>query len=91
MIVEDDRTDEQKRRLTVLIVGTDRFMSGWGLAKGGSSVAAWACGSNWREVLNEIKGRSDMKRVRMVYDSPRKYRPRNAAHFHIYTRDPQEG
>ena len=36
MIMQDDRTEAQRKTHTLAIGGTDRFMSGWGLAKGGS-------------------------------------------------------
>ena len=42
-IIKDDRTEEEKRSHAILVIGTDKFMSGWGLAKGGLSYAAWAC------------------------------------------------
>lgn len=37
--IEDDRTDDQKATHKFGIAATDRFMSGWGGARGGSSVA----------------------------------------------------
>jgi hypothetical protein len=86
MEIQDDRTPEQKKTHTVLVVMTDRFLSGWGRASGGASVAAWACGTS-QEVTDAerwVSGRSDALRVRTVYDSPRRYRPRSAAHFHVY-------
>ena len=30
MKIQDDRTPEQKATHTILIIGTDSFMSGWG-------------------------------------------------------------
>ena len=43
MILEDDRTLEQKKTHTSLIIGTDSFLSGGGEADKGKSFAAWAC------------------------------------------------
>lgn len=89
-IVQDDRTDGQRATHRYLVVGTDRFMSGWGGARGGTSVAAWACTSgDLRQVEAWVRGRSDMMRVRVVVDSPRRrYRaPRGAAHVHVYVVD----
>lgn len=82
MIIVDDRTPEQKRRLTVLVVGTDPFLSGWGAAKDGVSYAAWACTpATYPAVLARIRGRGDMQRVRVVGND---WRPRGPGHTHIY-------
>jgi len=43
MIIQDDRTNEQKKTHSCLIGGTDRFMSGWGRAENGKSYAFWSC------------------------------------------------
>lgn len=89
MIIEDDRTEAQRRTHTILVVMTDSFLSGWGRAQGGASVAAWACDSteNFLDAEKWVRSRSDAKRVRICYDSPRRYRPRHAAHFHVYVWD----
>ena len=87
MIYVDDRTEEQKKTHTRLVIGTDRCLSGWGQAKGGTSVAAWACEPHNRaKVLRWVSSRSDMLRVREVSDLHKngKYRPKGAAHYHIY-------
>ena len=87
MIIQDDRTPEQKQTHKWLVVGTDPFMSGWGGATGGLSVAAWACtDGTLADVTRRITGRGDLKRVRVVESesSGREYRPKSAAHFHIY-------
>jgi hypothetical protein len=86
MIVKDDRTEEQRHTHTMLVVMNDRFMSGWGQASEGTSVAAWACktGEEIDAAERWARSRTDALYVRTVYDSPRRYRPRNAAHFHIY-------
>ena len=83
MIVKDDRTPEQKKTHTYLVAATDRVLSSWGLAAGGSSFAVWACESAEERdlVAALVRARGDMQRVRYV--SP-DYRPRGAAHVHIY-------
>jgi len=88
MTREDDRTDEQKRTHTVLIVGTDRWMSGWGGAEGGTSLAAWACRSEDEYSVDRwVRSRGDMSRVRLAIDAPgRPYRPK-CAHLRIYVAD----
>ena len=82
MEMQDDRTAEQMQTHTWLVIGTDKFMSGWGRAQGGKSIAAWACLPEHRHmVLDWVEGRSDMLRVRETTDP---YRPRGAGHCHIY-------
>ena len=49
MELVDDRTPEQKKSHSWLVIGTDSFMSGWGKASGGKSYAAWACKEEHRE------------------------------------------
>jgi len=90
MIRQDDRTPEQQKTHTLLWVGTDSFLSGWGGAQGGTSVAAWACtDATDGETERMIRNRSDMKRVRQVIDRPgNRYYPRGAAHLHIYVFKP---
>lgn len=88
MKVQDDRTDEQRETHPCLVVGTDSFLSGWGGAEGGASVAAWACSPDDLQTVERwVRNRSDMKRVRVVYDGPNcktRYKPKRAAHFHVY-------
>lgn len=85
MTHEDDRTAEQRTTHTWAVAGTDRFMSGWGGATGGTSVAAWACPySELGAVLDHVTSRSEMKRVRVVKLDT--WRPR-AAHVHVYVWD----
>lgn len=82
MNYQDDRTPEQRTTHTWAVAGTDRFLSGWGRARGGASVAAWACR---REDLDRVESwvahRGDMRRVRVVKLAD--WRPR-AAHVHVY-------
>lgn len=87
MVIQDDRTPEQRKTHRVIVVGTDSFMSGWGGAKNGASYAGWACESRLAEnVLAHVSARSEMKRVRIVSGD---YRPKRAycAHFHVYVVD----
>jgi len=87
MIIEDRRTYEQRETHKWLVVATDRFLSGWGQAKGGTSVCAWACTTHMEaaQAMREIGSRSDMRRTRLVYDGPRRYRPRTPCkHFSVY-------
>lgn len=85
MKTKDDRTAAQRLSHQWLITATDRYMSGWGGARGGLSKCAWACDS--REAANAchawVSARSEMKyvRIRPPYGTP--WRPR-AAHVHIY-------
>lgn len=86
MKIVDDRTEEQTQTHTALIVGTDRFMSGWGKAAGGVSYAVWACTpENAEKVFNWVDGRDEMKRVREVSDP---YQPKGTGHTHIYVVNP---
>lgn len=82
MEIKDDRTPEQMKTHTVLWGGTDSFMSGWGLAKGGASYAFWACTpDNDYQVETWVRNRGDMKRIRQVSDP---YKPSGIGHCHIY-------
>jgi hypothetical protein len=83
MIIQDDRTEDQKLTHTHLVIGTDRFMSGWGKAQGGVSYAAWACRPEHRDkVLSWMVSRSDQSRIREAYS--KNYRPKGIGHTHIY-------
>lgn len=87
MIKKDDRTPDQMLTHRVLIVATDKCLSNWGEATGGASVCAWACESKDADrVESWVRSRSDMRRVRYAFDDGMgaTYRPKNAAHFHIY-------
>jgi len=83
MIINDRRTEAQLESHRYLVVGTDRALSGWGLAEGGASYAAWACESleEALRVAGRVRARGDQKRVRVV-DS-RGYRP-SCKHLSIY-------
>lgn len=88
-IKQDDRTDAEKKTHIWGIVASDRFMSGWGGASGGTSRCAWACHPdvNTDRVYNWVKSRKEMRYVNLV--DLRTYRaPRGTAHFHIYVCNP---
>ena len=86
MKLVDDRTEEQRKTHTWLVIMTDKFLSGWGEAEGGKSYAAWACLPDDRKrVLEWVESRSDALRVRENIDTPyARYRPRGRGHCHIY-------
>ena len=82
MEIVDDRTGQDKTDYPVVIVGTDRFLSGWGKAAGGLSYAGWACRlEDVQKVWRWVKNRGDMNRVRIVSKT---YKPRGCVHFHLY-------
>ena len=92
MIIKDDRTEEQKRTHRWAVVATDRFLSGWGGAEGGSSFAAWACErGDLYDVERWVRSRSDMQRVRVANLDTYRPSPRTCAHYHIYTVTPGHG
>jgi len=90
MIFVDDRTPEQKKTHTWIVLMTDAFMSGWGGAEGGPSYAGWA--TDWahvKEVEERIRSRSEARRVRVVRGD---YRPPSGkGHCHIYVADEAKG
>lgn len=85
-IRKDDRTKEQKLTHRFLVTATDKFMSGWGLAKGGLSKIAWACDNenDMYEIFEWAKKRSEMKYVNVLFGG--RWYPA-AAHVHIYVVD----
>lgn len=85
MNIRDGRTSAQRKTHTYIVVGTDKFMSGQGYAKGGKSYAGWACvGDVVDRVERWVRNRSDMTRVRLVDGN---YRPRGPGDFRIYVVD----
>jgi len=85
MIKQDDRTEAQKQTHFWAVVARDKFMSGWGGAKGGASRCAWACQSlaDAERAEKWVSNRSEMRYVSIV--DLRTYRaPRGTVHFHIY-------
>lgn len=87
MILQDNRTDEQKRTHTLLIGGTDTFLSGWGKADGGPSFAFWACRpEHANPVESWVRGRGDLQRVRLASGG---YRPPSGpGHARVYVVEP---
>ena len=84
MKIVDDRRPEQLKN-EVLIVAKDNFLSGWGQAAGGNSIAAWSCEpQNAQAVKKWVESRTDMTNVRIERGD---YIPKNAAHYHIYSAD----
>jgi len=83
MVFVDDRTKEEKLTHTVIILMTDKFLSGWGKAKGGKSYAGWACEPENKAACERwVRSRSDALRVREVSGNYRP--PSGAGHCHIY-------
>ena len=82
----DDRTTEQKVTHRWGVVAKDKFLSGWGGARGGASRCAWACApdADLRQLEKWVRSRPEMLYVNVV--DLHTYRPpRGTAHFHIYT------
>lgn len=81
MILQDDRPPEQKGWL--MVVMTDRCLSGWGQATGGPSYAAWPFpDGELSHIESWVRSRTDAMRVRIVLPS---YRPSSGpGHCHIY-------
>lgn len=84
--IQDRRSDEEKVTHRWLAVAKDKSMSGWGLAKNGSSWVAWAfetLDEAERKVSMLLRDRSEMSLVRV--EDARTFRvTRGAAHFSIY-------
>lgn len=81
--VEDRRTDQQRETLRYLVSARDTFLSGWGRAKGGASLAVWACSaSDVEAVYRWVLSRPEMRHVSV--DKDKLPRRRNVAHVSIY-------
>lgn len=79
---EDDRTEAERETHLWGVAMTDSFMSGWGGAAGGASVAVWACRpDDLTTVERWVRSGGEARRVRIV--KLRGYRPR-CAHCHVY-------
>ena len=86
-VSKDDRSEAQRHSHKFIVWGRDRFMSGWGGARGGYSWAGWACRLEDLHVAESwVRNRSDMQYVRAGGDPPR---GRNVAHVHVYVYDGQ--
>ena len=83
MIRVDDRDIETLPTHTILWGGTDRFLSGRGLAKDGASYAFWACKPEDSNACESwVRSRGGMLRVREVGC---RYHPKaRGGHCHIY-------
>ena len=82
----DDRTDKQRKTHTLIVLGTDSFLSGWGGAGKGPSYAGWTSRpDNVGAVENWVRCRGDMKRVRVVGNDYRV--PNIEGHCHFYVVD----
>lgn len=80
---EDDRTEEQVKTLGNIVVGKDKFLSGWGEAEDAISFAGWACSDEDVErVLEWVSNRSDMEHVEVVDDFWLPKCPK--WHYHVY-------
>lgn len=86
MIIQDDRTPEQKLTHFYGIVATDKHLSGWGHCPG-KSVAIWAVSNHAHAVklLEWVKSRREMRYVKIV--DLRNYKIRQCYHCHIYATD----
>lgn len=83
----DDRIEKEAQvSHRYVVLGRDRFMSGWGLARGGYSWCGWACRPEDNQQVQEwVRKRGDIQYVRVVVHSGGRFPvPRSAAHFHIY-------
>ncbi len=84
----DDRDAMQRETHCVGVVMNDRYLSHWGKAENGTSVAVWACTpTDAGAVERAVRGRSDARHVRVV-DLRTWRRPKGAAHVHIYVVGP---
>lgn len=80
---KDDRTPEQRQTHNYGVRMRDAFMSGWGGAKGGNSIALWACKAEHVDaVLRWVEDRKEARNVNVVHDV-NAYRCR-CVHLHIY-------
>ena len=63
-----------------LAIATDSFLSGWGGAAGRTSIIVYECRDEHEAKLacEALEARGEMKRVRVVYEGAKAYRPRNA-------------
>lgn len=83
MNIHDDRNDQEKLNYPILVVATDKVLSGWGCASGGTSYAAWSTDiKRLNDTLVMVERRRDMTRVRVVNNQ--RYRPKGVGHLHIY-------
>lgn len=88
-IINDERTKEQKKQLKYIVYAHDKFMSGWGHARDGRSLCAWAVETEAQKdrMLDWLEGRSDMTRVDwdLACEFDRKLNRKSFAHCSIYS------
>jgi hypothetical protein len=88
-IINDERTKEQKQQLKYIVYAHDKFMSGWGQAKDGRSLCAWAIETESQKdrMLNWVENRSDMTRVDwdLACEFDRKLNRKTFSHRSIYS------
>ena len=90
MTYQDDRTEEQKQTHRWLVVAKDKFMSGWGGARGGASWCGWACRTfeQMERLEKWVRDREEMRYVSIRKDDGKRIRTgRSCAHFHLYVAD----
>jgi len=85
----DDRTSSEVEKTIGFWVATDKFLSGWGMAKGGRSIVA--CPVVSKEDSDKVERRFQLRKefIRVRFVSGNKYFPhlRTNDHLHIYTTD----
>lgn len=91
MEYNDDRTPEQKLTHPWVVLAKDKFMSGWGRARGGASWCGWACATlpEAERVESWVRNREEMRRVRITKtEGTRRLRlARSCINFHLYVVD----
>ena len=83
MILQDERTPEQKRYPYMIVIMTDRFMSGSGEANDGPSYVGWAVPESYLNAMeSRVRNLPAAMRVRIVGPD---YHPNSRpGHCHIY-------
>lgn len=90
MIVDDRRTEEVLSTPHVIVMMTDRTLSGWGRAGNSPSYAGWACKPEDQYMVKaEVQSRGDAKNVRIV--GPDYRAPRGPGHVSIYVHKSLKG
>ena len=84
MILQDDRTAAERETHTVIVLGTDSFMSGWGECRdGGTSYAGWACKPEHLDAVERwVRSRDEMHSV--YVENGDYIPPQVSGHCHIY-------
>lgn len=78
MVLEDDRSSEEKKTHTFVVIGLDSFMTRLGPPTGGKSYAGWACESKHADKVTAwVRARGDITRLRSRF-------PRGVGHCHVY-------